>query len=504
MQQEGFLEDFIGEAREIIESVEEGLLNLESASAGARLKILDTVRRGLHTLKGNAGMMGLSKIQQLAHRLEDLVEELDSARPDVSHLLAGLDRCRELLDEAENVGQKEDVSAAGLAGSLRVGAAALDSLVDRLAEMVVLRNRLQEVIDRGRSLLPARDFWNELEQTEERLGKNLQQIRTEVMGLRLVPLGTLFGALRRIVHDEARRSGKEVEFDITASETTLDKGLLEVASQALGHMVRNAVVHGIELAAERLRVGKPASGRVSLESEIRGDEVLITLADDGAGVDRQALAEVATRHGLKATAEHELLGTLFLPGLSTHSGTDLGAGRGIGLSAAVGAVQGMGGRIEVSSESGQGTSFRVFLPLAVSTARALMLRVDGEIYALPLATIVEAQQLLVEEGAEQLSGEVYRWRQQDVPAIDLGFLFGTARLPRAEGYAVMIEVDQQQRALLVDTLIEIREIVVKDLDPVFGGPLGIGGTTVLPDGRAVLMLNPLGLMAAEIVVEKSA
>jgi len=503
MQEEGFLEDFIGEAREIIGSVEEGLLNLESTSARARPKILDTVRRGLHTIKGNAGMMGLSEIQQLAHRLEDLVEELDSARPDATHLLAGLDRCRELLNEAERAGQQEDDSAA-LAGSLRVGAGALDSLVDRLAEMVVLRNRLLEVIDHGRALLPARDFWNELEQTEERLGKNLQQIRTEVMALRLVPLGTLFGALRRIVHDEGQRAGKEVEFDITASETSLDKGLLEVASQALGHMVRNAVVHGIELPAERLRVGKPAPGRVSLESEIRGDEVLITLADDGAGVDRQALAEVADRHGLKATADHELLGTLFLPGLSTHSGTDLSAGRGIGLSAAVGAVQGMGGRIEVSSESGQGTRFRVFLPLAVSTARALMLRVDGEIYALPLATVVEAQQLLGEEGSEQLSGEIYRWRQQDVPAIDLGFLFATARLPRAKGYAVMIEVDQQRRALLVDSLIEIREIVVKDLDPVFGGPLGIGGTTVLPDGRAVLMLNPLGLMAAETVVEKSA
>ena len=120
--------------------------------------------------------------------------------------------------------------------------------------------------------------------------------------------------------------------------------------------------------------------------------------------------------------------------------------------------------------------------MAVSTVRALLLRVDGEIYALPLATIVEAQRLLVEGDAEAMSDEVFRWRQQEVPALDLGHLFATARVPRLAGYAVMIEVDQQRRALVVDSLIEIREIVVKGLDPVFGDPPGLGGATVLRTG----------------------
>ncbi len=496
-----FLDDFLAEAREILDEVEGKLLSLPEAPLERRSGDLDIVKRGLHTIKGNSGMMGLAEVQELIHDLEDQSEEMVLEAPDTTPILDGVDRCRKLLGDAEAAAHGEDRAHKG---TLRIAADSLDSLVDRLAEMVILEARLEDRLLEARKTLAAtghRQLAEQLEETELGLSKSLKQIRTEVMGLRLVPLGSLFGSLRRIAHDEAEKTGKRVDLISDGGDTPLDKALLEVASQALGHLVRNAIVHGVELPDERRRAGKDEQGRVSLSAQVRGDEVRILVEDDGGGIDDRAVAKLAERQGIDTEDQQGIYSLLFLPGLSTQEEADLGSGRGIGLSAALDAVRGMGGRIEVSSEAGQGTRFQLLLPLTVSTLRALMVRSGDEDYALPLATIVEAKRLGPEELHQISTGSPFPWRDRELAVLDLARAFGAPERAREQAFLIVCEVDQRPKGLVVDMLTEIREIVTGVLDPVLGSPAYFAGSTVLSDGRAILILDPAGLSDPSVLAE---
>ncbi len=499
-------DDFSAEAEERLDRLEE--LLLAAPAAGPEVPaLLEEVRRELHTLKGNAGLMGLGALQELAHGLEDEVEELDPARPEVRGLLAGVDRFRALMREAGGARPAGAASSllagAGEGGaSVRIPFATLDALVDLLAEVVIARNRVADALEGSRSRIAAQPalaaaLGSALEQLalgQERLATTLDRLQDGVMRLRMVPLAALFRQLGRIVHDQSAEEGKEVRFETDGGDTPLDKALLEMASEALGHLVRNAVIHGLEAPEERTRAGKPREGTLRLSADATSREVRIDIADDGRGVDRQAVIAAAARRGDEPAPGADPLQLLFLPGLSTRAEADLGAGRGIGLSAVQEAVQRHGGGVEVASQPGAGTLFRLRLPLSASITRAVLVRADGEDYALPIRAVVESQRLAPGDLHEINGAGVLRWRGGVLPALDLGLAFGTAPARRREGYAVVIEDNGRSRALIADQVLGLREIVVKQLDVALGAPPGIAGSTILGDGRAVLILDPAGLL----------
>jgi two-component system chemotaxis sensor kinase CheA len=512
------LADFAAEAEERLDHLEELLLALPRTAAAERPALLSGVRLELHTLKGNAGMMGLSEQQVLAHELEDLADAVDGDEPDVQPLLAGVDRFRVLLaatasqlgaptrsEAGPAVGGAFPVAGSEASSSVRIPFATLDGLVDQLAEVVIVRNRLADAVAGVRPHLPRRTgsteltplnaAWEQLTQTHDRLGTILDQLQGSVLNLRMVPLSTLFRHLSRIVHDTSAEEGKEVRFETAGADTPLDKALIELASEALGHLVRNAIIHGIESPEDRLRAGKPPAGTLRLDAVASPREVRIDVLDDGGGVDRQAVLAAAERHGHSLGEGEDPLELLFLPGLSTREEADLASGRGIGLAAVRDAVVRHGGRVEVASREGSGTLFRLHLPLSASITRALLLRCDGEEYALPLRSVVESVRIAPERLHEMNGAGVLTWRGGVLPGLDLGVTFGTAPARRREGYAVVIEDGGRQRALFADQILGIREIVVKGLDSVLGAPPGIAGSTVLGDGRAVLILDPAGLLA---------
>jgi two-component system chemotaxis sensor kinase CheA len=308
----------------------------------------------------------------------------------------------------------------------------------------------------------------------------------------MVPLATLFRSLRRMVHDEAVRTDKEAAFETAGGETPLDRGLLEVASEALGHLVRNAVIHGLETPEERLRAGKPrATVRVAAEADTR--EVRIDVVDDGRGIRRDELLAEADRRGLVLAAGADPVALLFQAGFSTHGEADLGAGRGIGLAAVQEAVSRRGGRIEVFTEEGAGTLFRLRLPLSVSIIRALLVASDGEDYALPLGAMEEAFRLDAGQVHDINGGMVLARPGGLLPLLDLGYCLGTSAVRRRSGYAVVLGADGARRAVGVDGIQGIRELVVKRLDPWVGRHPAVAGSTILGDGRAVLLLDPAGL-----------
>jgi two-component system chemotaxis sensor kinase CheA len=426
--------------------------------------------------------------------------------------------------------------------SARVPFATIDSLIDLLAEMVMFRNRLSDGLERcggpaaraastlatpaltpanprtaptvpsppfDRPAPVARPFaapgnageapalaaaWEQVKEAHQRLGSILDLLQEGILRLRMVPLRSLFGPLRRLVHDECAAQGKEVQVLTAEGDTPLDKGLLELAGEVLGHLVRNAVTHGIETPAERRAAGKAEQGTLRLRAAATTREVRIDVEDDGRGLRAAEIAAAAERLGFAERAAADPAQLVFLPGISTRRAADLSGGRGIGLAAVRSAVERRGGRVEVASEEGVGCLFRLTLPLSASITRALLLRCDAEIYALPVRSVLEGLRFQAGQVHEVNGAGVLRWRGKVLPALDIGCSFGTAPVRRTQGYAVVIEEGARRRALLVDEIQGTHEIVVKALDPVVGRGEGLAGSTVLGDGRAVLILDPPGLL----------
>jgi len=524
------LDEFLLEARERADEVESLLLRLGEGDAEARQATLAQAKRELHTLKGNSGMMGFHDLQEQAHLMEDQVEALDLDKPAIDDLLAGLDDLRcglETIRAAEAPEETPEtppekaapeevvvpretappttVQPDVVAGSVRVPFSKIDRLVELQAETLIFRNRLADALSKGLALREeggdgAEDFftrsvaaWEEAEQARQELEKTLHLLQERVTEFGMVPLQSLFRSLGRIVHDESIREDKLVDFEIEGGDTPIDKTLLEAAGEVLGHLVRNSVIHGIETPDERRRKGKPETGRVRVRAALEANQVRIQVADDGAGIDLEALRVRAQQMGRPIDTTHSPFALLFIDGISTRSDADLSAGRGVGLSAVKRTVERRAGRIDVRSERGVGCSFTLRLPVTASILRSLLLVVDGEEYALPLNAVSESQRLESIERHEVNHARVVRWRNRLVTVLDLGLAFGTSQVERESGYVIVIEVNGHTRGLAADDMIGIRDIVVKGLDRIVGRPAGISGSTILGDGRVILILDPAAL-----------
>jgi two-component system chemotaxis sensor kinase CheA len=535
---EGFgslVQDFALDARERLDRVEQLLLDGDALASAGRAEGLKRLKAELHTVKGNAGMMGFSDLQAAAHGMEDAVLAAGEGPLDVGALLGALDRFRDDLADhvtrsaepaatpsraptgaagspAEGAHSSSAASGGEAQGSVRVPFAVLDPLLDQIAEMVILRNRLAEAIGRGRGVTRAAtgvgeavaEAWIEAQLAHDALGRVLDEVQGRVMRLRLTPLHGVFGSLRRLVHDESVRGGKEAVLAVLGGDTPLDKALLELASEVLGHLVRNAVIHGLEAPEARLAAGKPRVGTVRVTAGLKGDDVLVEVSDDGAGIDPDGLRRAAARKGFALAPEADPFGLLFEAGFSTKDAADLGAGRGVGLAAVREAVRRQGGQVRVASTPGLGTTFSLRLPMTVSIARALLLRADGELYALPLAQVVESRRMRPGESHAVNHAGVLAAAGSVTTLLDLGCHFGTAARRRESGYVVVMEATGRRRGLVADAILGLQEVVVRGLDPILGRPAGVAGSTVLGDGTPILILDPRALVDAEPFVREAA
>ena len=484
------LDDFLLEADERLTRIEVSLLAAVDADPEARELSIREVRRELHTLKGNSGMMGLGDLQTLAHALEDLVEELDPDNPDLAPLLSGLDRFKADLDACARQDRPQaetqtETRPDRREGSTRVQVALLNQLLETSTRLVLARHALGDRMLAGISLDPAQaDFfeettknWREAEETRLHLDQILELLQEQIRGLRTIPLRSVFTRLQRLVHDESAKAHKEVLFETRGGETPLDSALTELATDTLGHLIRNCIVHGVETPDVRERCGKPRRGTLFLEASLRASSVEIEVFDDGAGIDEKALREAAGRAGLREAGTADLHALLFHPGLSTRRETDQSAGRGIGLSAVLASVHRHGGTIEVDTSLGLGTRFCLRLPLTVAITDALMVSAGDERFAIPIAAITEtgSRQTLDSEQVVDLK------QLLDLPA------------GGDSGFFVTIETEGRKSSVLVDELGTLQRIVVNPLDDLFGRPKAITGSTVLGDGRVTLILDPTQL-----------
>lgn len=486
------LDDFLFETDERLTRIEVSLLAAVDAMPEARELSFREVRRELHTLKGNAGMMGLVELQALAHQLEDLVDELDPENPDLAPLLSGLDRFKTNLGRAARQSkpqQNETLTEPQhdrREGSTRVRLDLLNQLLETSTRLVVARNEMSNRIQIGGDLDSAQtDFvkrtkesWQDAEEARIKLDRILELLQEQVRSLRTIPLRSVFTRLQRLVHDESTKAGKEVRFETRGGETPLDTALTELATDTLGHLIRNCVVHGIEVPEVREQSGKSRRGTLFLEASLRADTVEIEVFDDGAGINEEALRRAAQKTGIREAKTADLHALLFHPGLSTRREADQSAGRGIGLSAVLASAHRHGGTIEVDTSLGVGTRFCLRLPLTVAITDALLVSSGGQRFAIPSAAVREtgSQQTLESEEVVDLKHFL------DLP-------FGGDE----SGFFVTVEAEGRKSSVLVDELGGLQRIVVNPLDDIVGRPKGIAGSTVLGDGRVILILDPTQL-----------
>jgi chemosensory pili system protein ChpA (sensor histidine kinase/response regulator) len=331
---------------------------------------------------------------------------------------------------------------------------------------------------------------------QARISRDVQQ---ELMRMRAVPFAILDERLYRIVRQTTRELGKTAELEIRGSQVELDRSVLERISAPLEHMLRNALAHGIEPPAVRAGAGKPDTGRIQVALRQESNEIVLTVGDDGAGIDVERLRGKAVERGLLAAQDRPdpavLTQLIFASGLSTADAVTELAGRGIGMDVVRNEVTAIGGRVEVESAQGRGTTFTVYLPLTVAVTQAVLVRAGGSVLAVPSATVEQVLRLKSDAlAAEYAAGQV-EFQERIYPLHGLAALIGAGAAPAPGDYhsVLLVRSGTQRVALHVDELLGNQEIVVKSIGPQLARVPGVSGATVLADGSVVLIVNPIAL-----------
>ncbi|AOW75769.1 chemotaxis protein CheA [Colwellia sp. PAMC 20917] len=381
-------------------------------------------------------------------------------------------------------------------GSIRVGVDKVDSLINLVGELVITQSMLSEL---------GNDF--DLSKVErlnaglEQLLQNTKELQESVMRIRMLPISFVFNRFPRLVHDLSKKTGKEIELILKGEQTELDKTVMEQIGDPLVHLVRNAVDHGIESAHVRLANGKPEKGSIVLDAYHQGGSICIEISDDGGGIDRQAVFNKALEKGLvdeKTTlSDSQVFDLLFEPGFSTAKEVSDISGRGVGMDVVKKNIQSLGGRIQVESEQGKGSTFRINLPLTLAILDGQLVRVGKEVYIIPLITIVESLQPQ-KELINRVSGDMllYRLREDNVPVIPIYQLFNIpCEFEHIEScLLVVVEADGQKIGLMVDDLLAQQQVVIKSLNDNYQQVQGVSGATILGDGSVAMILDVPGII----------
>ncbi|MDT2680404.1 chemotaxis protein CheA [Enterococcus gallinarum] len=367
--------------------------------------------------------------------------------------------------------------------SIRVDLSRLDSFLDLVSELVVYRNQLEDVSHRE-NIEAIKD---PLEQVSH-LTSELQDL---VLRIRMQQVNVVFSRFPRMVRDLSTELGKEMGLVIIGEETELDKTVVSELSEPLVHLLRNSVDHGIESPEEREALGKSRKGTIRLAAYQEGNRVIITLEDDGKGLDPQVIKASAERKGLatEGLSDEEIQQLIFHPGFSTAEKVTNISGRGVGMDAVQSKIANLGGTIELWSRPNKGTRFTIKLPLTLSIIQALMVRVGTETFAIPLDLVERVVIIKEEEVIQTVSQEVYRFQEDLIPIIRTDQLLGIEGNTVGKKFAIIVNSEQQYYGLLADELVGQQEIVIKKIDPLLQQLDRYQGATILGNGSIALILD---------------
>lgn len=389
---------------------------------------------------------------------------------------------------------ESDGSAAG-SRTLRVDAGRIDALVGLAEDLAAARAALGEVVARAAAGADPAGLVPALRASDERIGRLSAELHREAVALRLQPLARVFRRFPRALRDVARQLGKEVTLSLAGEETEVDRDVAEGLFEPLLHLLRNAVDHGIEAPAARVEARKPAAGRIALHAESRADRVVVSVADDGRGLDPALLRRRAAERGLMppdalaALDDRGAIDLIFAPGFSTATSVGTVSGRGVGMDAVRAAVTRLGGTCTVESRVGAGTTIRLSLPRAQSLVRLLLVEVGPERYGLPMEAVAELARVPRERIHDLAPGAVTVLRDRTVPVLHLADLLDLPRgAPPAEARLVVLWAGTERVAVEVDRFAGRSDGLVRPLPGLAAWP-GLAGTTLSGDGRVLLVLD---------------
>ena len=461
-------------------------------------KPADWIRKHCH-VPSVVAKISVDRTPVLPSAPRDLLEIL--VESEAAAVAAGVKSARDGGAAKEEEEAHESNASAGLAhaaseNTLRVDAGRIDTVMNLVGEMIIGKSMLQRALtdfERRHAKDPVRGKLADALGFQSRV---LGELQKSVMKIRMVPVEQLFRRFPRIVRDVARLRNKDVGLEIAGQNTDLDKGILDALADPLAHLVRNAADHGIESAAEREAAGKPAHGTICLNAYHDGDQVVIEVSDDGRGLDREKIVRRAAERGIVSAEaasqlnESEALQLIFTPGLSTADEVTEISGRGVGLDVVKSALENLKGSVELESLPGKGTTFRLLVPLTLASIQALLFRVHGRLYAVPLASVAEITRITEEEVHRVDDHEVFQLRKQVLTLVRLDRLEPKALGDRARRLFVIVIGNGGRRfGLAVDSLMGEEELVIKALeDHLVTSPL-VSGASILGDGTVVLILN---------------
>ncbi|WP_205229631.1 Hpt domain-containing protein [Azospira oryzae] len=472
--------------------------------------------------------------------------QVAAAEPEVDAAAASRATLRvrsDLMDRLVNEAGELSIARARIEGEMR---SLKDSLLDLTENVIRLRRQLREVEIQAETQIQARtaeaevahagfdplefdrftrfqeltrmmaESVNDVATVQQNLLKNLdeanaaiiaqarlnRELQQSLMSVRMVPFSSQTERLHRIVRQTAKEVGKRANLEIVGGQVELDRGVLDKMVAPLEHMLRNSVAHGLESREGRLAAGKEEIGEIELKVAQEGNEIIITMADDGAGLDLQRIRAKAESQGLLAAGEEaddaRLADLIFAPGFSTAGEVSQIAGRGVGMDVVRTEVTNLGGRLEMQSVAGKGLTFRIYLPLTLAVTQALIVRVGNRRYAIPSAMIAQVQEVKEQVLAGIRETGQVEWLGNRYPYHFLPHLLGEPQaLPEARrlSWVLLLRSGTQRAAIQVDELFGNQEIVVKNVGPQLARVIGIAGATVLGDGQVLLILNPVALAA---------
>ena len=523
-----YIKAFFAEAEENLQNMNKALLELEK-DPGKR-EFIDEMFRHAHTIKGGAASMNYEEISMLAHEMESLMDRLRSQNiePDSSvieilfetfDLLEALignaaRKKKEKFEITPHIDRLKAISCAtpflkpGIAKegqavkvttlirpqTVRVDIGHLDKLMNLVGELVIDKIRLSRIGSIHE--IP------ELTEIIAHLDRLITDVQDEVMQARLVPVDMIFNRFPRMVRDLAKAGNKKIKLIVKGTEIEVDRTILDKISDPMIHLLRNAVAHGIEPAVERIKAGKPETGRIELTASREKEHVVLEISDDGRGINSDRVLDMAIKKGIITLEKgvklnnKEKLMLICAPGLSTSEETTDVSGRGVGMDVVKTTLESIDGTVDINSDKKSGTKVTLKLPLSLAIARGLLFMVQEETFIVPLANVQTIIRIRADDIKTIKGHEAISLRGDVVPIIRLAKILDLSSNedPKSEFDALVVRIGGKRAGLVVDCLLGQQEIVIKPLDGYLKGVKGYAGATILGDGKVAFILDVASLI----------
>ena len=386
--------------------------------------------------------------------------------------------------------------------TVRVDVKRLDDLMNQVGELVLERNRMIQLNTNFQGEVSLDTFSEDFNKLTKRLNFVTSELQMQVLKMRMIPVEKVFKKFPRIVRNLARDLGKEVDLHLSGEETELDRSVVDEIGDPLIHLIRNAMDHGLELPEERIAAGKPRIGTLVLAAAHEGNQIIISIKDDGKGLDPEKIGRKALEKGLVTEEQlagmmtREILDLIFLPGFSTKEKASDLSGRGVGMDVVRTNIKKLNGIIDIKSDLGKGSEFILKLPLTLAIIQSLLVEVENEIYSIPLSAVMETLKVDQREFHTIGGREMLKLRDMVLPLVRLENVFNISRTGESDSscYVVVVGVGEKRVGLIVSRLLGQQEVAIKSLGKYLANLPGIAGSTILGDGSVALIVDPVSLV----------